>query len=82
LNSTQQNSINRQLVLNDWVEKFICTGVIASNATAADRTLARARAKAACDFALKRDPSLATFFQTKASTSKSTIGKVLLTLKE
>jgi S1-C subfamily serine protease len=82
LNSTQQNSINRQLVLNDWVKKFICTGVIASNATAAERTLARARAKSACDFALKRDPSLATFFQTKVSTSKSSIGKVLLTLKE
>lgn len=82
LNSTQQNSINRQLVLNDWATKFICTGVIATNASSADRALARARAKAACDFALKRKPSLSTFFQTKVSTSRSAIGKVLLTLKQ
>lgn len=82
LNGTQQNSINRLLVLNDWVNKFICTGVISPTASSADRALARARAKAACDFALKRDPSLATFFQTKVSTSNSSVGKVLVTLKD
>ncbi len=82
LNATQQNSINRLLVLNDWVAKFICTGVIAPNASSADKALARARAKAACDFALRRDPGLATFFQTKVSTSRSAAGKVLVTLKD
>lgn len=82
LKSTEQNSVNRQLVLNDCATKFICTGVIATNASSWDRALARARAKAACDHALKRKPSLSTFFQTKVSTLRSAVGKVLLTLKE
>jgi S1-C subfamily serine protease len=82
LTATQQNSINRLLVLNDWAAKFICTGVIAPNASSSDKSLARARAKAACDFALKRDPSLSTFYQTKVSTSRSAHGKVLVTLKD
>jgi hypothetical protein len=70
------------LVLNDWATKFICTGVIAPNASSSDKSLARSRAKAACDFALKRDSSLSTFYQTKVSTSKSAHGKVLATLKD
>ena len=82
LSATQQNSINRLLVLNDWATKFICTGVIAPNASSSDKSLARSRAKAACDFALKRDSSLSTFYQTKVSTSKSAHGKVLATLKD
>lgn len=82
LNATQQNSVNRLLVLNDWVSKFICTGVIAPSATSSEKSLARARAKAACDFAIKRDSSLSTFYQTKTSTSKSAWGKVLVTLKD
>ena len=82
LNATQQNSINRLLVLNDWATKFICTGVTAPNATNSEKSLARSRAKAACDFALKRDPTLSTFYQTKASTSKSAVGRVLVTLKD
>jgi hypothetical protein len=43
--------------------------------------LARKRAKSACDFALKQNPSLSTYYQTKVSTSKTAWGKVLITLK-
>lgn len=82
LTPTQQNSINRLLVLNDWAKKFICTGVISSTASSADKSLARARAKAACDFAMGRDANLSTFYQTKVSTSRSALGKVLVTLKD
>lgn len=80
LTSAQQNSINRLLILNGWAANFSCTGLIANNATNAERTLARARAKAACDFAAKQKPGLVTFFQTKPSTSKSSIGRVLVTI--
>lgn len=79
LSSTQQNSINRLLILNGWTTKFVCSGIISTKASSSEKSLARARAKAACDFAGKQKPGLITFFQTKTSTSKSSIGKVLVT---
>ncbi len=80
LNGTQQNSISRLLILNGWTTKFLCSGIVSTKATSSEKTLARARAKAACDFAKKQNPGLSTFYQVKSSTSKSTIGKVLVTL--
>lgn len=81
LSATQQNSISRLLILNGWTTKFLCSGIVSSKATSADKSLARLRAKAACDFAKKQNPSLATFYQVKTSTAKTAIGKVLVTLK-
>lgn len=81
LSGTQQNSINRLLILNSWTTKFVCSGIISTKASSTDKSLATSRAKAACDFARKQNPSLSTFYQVKTSTSTSTIGKVLVTLK-
>jgi S1-C subfamily serine protease len=81
LSATQQNSINRLLILNGWTTKFLCSGIVSTKATNSEKTLAKLRAKAACDFAKKQNPSLSTFYQVKTSTSKSSIGKVLVTLK-
>lgn len=81
MTATQQNSVNRLLILNGWATKFICTGVVARNASSAERSLARLRAKAACDYAKRLNPSLSTFFQTKVSTSRNSIGRVLVTIK-
>ncbi len=80
LSGGQQNSINRLLILNGWTTKFLCSGIVSTRATNSERTIARARAKAACDFAKRQNPSLATFYQVKTSTAKSTIGRVLVTL--
>jgi hypothetical protein len=80
LSSSQQNSINRLLILNGWTTKFLCSGIISTKATSSEKTIARLRSKAACDFAKKQNPSLLTSFQVKTSTAKSTIGKVLVTL--
>jgi hypothetical protein len=81
LSATQQNSINRLLILNGWTTKFVCSGITSTKATSTEKSLATTRAKAACDFAKKQNPSLSTFYQVKTSTSTSTIGKVLVTLK-
>jgi hypothetical protein len=80
LSGTQQNSINRLLILNGWTTKFLCSGIVSTKATNSEKTTARLRAKAACDFAKKQNPSLSTFYQVKTSTSKTTIGRVLVTL--
>ncbi len=80
LSGTQQNSINRLLILNGWTTKFLCTGIVSTKATNSEKSLARSRAKAACDFAKRQNPSLLTSFQVKTSTAKATIGKVLVTL--
>ncbi len=81
LSATQQNSVNRLLILNGWTNKFICSGVVSTKASAAQKSTARARAKAVCDYAKRQKPGLSTFFQLKTSTSKSAIGKVLVSLK-
>jgi hypothetical protein len=81
LSGTQQNSINRLLILNSWTTKFVCSGIISTKASSTDKSLATSRAKAACDFARKQNPSLSTFYQVKTSTSTSSVGKVLVTLK-
>ena len=80
LSSTQLNSINRLLILNGWTTKFLCTGIVSTRATNSEKSLARSRAKTACDFAKRQNPSLLTSFQVKTSTSKATVGRVLVTL--
>jgi hypothetical protein len=69
------------LILNSWATKFICTGVVSKTATTTQRNLARSRAKAVCTYAKKQNPGLSTFYQVKTSTSKSAIGKVMVSLK-
>lgn len=81
LSTTQTNSINKLLIQNSWAKKFICTGVVSSKATKQQLLLARTRAKNACSYAKTQNPGLSTFYQTKVSTSRSSIGKVLVTLK-
>ncbi len=80
LSGTQQNSINRLLILNGWTTKFLCSGIVSTKATSSEKSIARARAKAACDFAKRQNPGLSTFYQVKTSSAKSTIGRVLVTL--
>lgn len=80
LNANHQNSVNRLLALNDWTKKFVCTGLVSPSATKAQKALARNRARAACDFATSRNPSLATFFQTGVTNSRSDVGRVSISL--
>jgi S1-C subfamily serine protease len=80
LSANQQNSISRLLILNSWTTKFLCSGIVSSSASASEKAIAKQRAKAACDFAVKQNPGLSTFYQVKISTAKTAIGKVLVTL--
>jgi M6 family metalloprotease-like protein len=81
LTTLQKDQINGLVESNPTAEKFICTGIRFESAPMSENIIVRARAKAACDYAKQLNPSLSTYFQSKASKSKSYSGKVLLTVK-
>ena len=63
--------------------KFICTGIYGPGSTLRDKTNARKRAKAACEYAQQQDSSseVSFWFQTKESQAPSYVNKVLVTVK-
>jgi hypothetical protein len=62
--------------------KFICTGTYKEGASRAAMIDARKRAKAACDFAKKQDPTLSYWFHNKPTKAASYVNKVLVTMKD
>lgn len=83
LNSTHQKAVIGYLKGFPEASRFICTGVHAANATAAQRTVAKKRADAVCNFAKSRDKAKALTFLAEAKPSAATgfQGRVLVTMK-
>ena len=63
--------------------KFICTGIYGPGSDLRDKTNARKKAKAACEYAQRQDSSseVSFWFQTKESQTPSYVNKVLVTVK-
>lgn len=81
LSDRQKTEIESLVDGNPDAEKFICTGIRLESAPASENILVRKRAKAACDYAQKLNPSLSIWFQNKPTTLRSYAGKVLITIK-
>ena len=81
LTTLQKSQIKSAVDSNPAADKFICTGIRFESAPMSENIIVRTRAKAACDYAKKLNPTLSTYFQNKPSKSKSYSGKVLLTAK-
>ena len=83
LNSTHQKAVIGYLKGFPEASRFICTGVHATNATAAQRTVAKKRADAICNFAKSRDKAKALTYlaEAKPSAAASFQGRVLVTMK-
>ena len=81
LSSAQQAQVKRYF--NGFLEanKFICTGTYREGASRSQMIDARKRAKAACEFAQKQDPTLSYWFQTKPTKAASYANRVLVTMK-
>lgn len=83
LNATHQKAVIGYLKGFPEASRFICTGVHATNATAAQRTVAKKRADAICNFAKSRDKAKALTYlaEAKPSAAASFQGRVLVTMK-
>ena len=81
LSNRQKSEIESLVESHPDAEKFICTGIRLASAPASENVLVRKRAQAACDYAQKLNPKLATWFQNKPTTVRSFAGKVLITVK-
>ena len=82
LSNRQKSEIESLVESQPAAEKFICTGIHLASAPASENVLVRKRAQAACDYAQKLNPKLATWFQNKPTTQRSFAGKVLITVKK
>ena len=78
----QKTQVNGFLAGFIEANKFICTGVYKTGASAAEQTLAKKRATAVCNYAKSKDNTLSYFAQAKPSSAASYIGKVMVTMKD
>jgi hypothetical protein len=81
LTTKQKEQIFAAIKANPNAEKFICTGIRYYDQSMSVNITVRKRAKAACEYALKLNPNLSTWFQNKPTQARSYAGKVLLTIK-
>ena len=81
LSSAQQSQVKRYFSGFLEANKFICTGIYKEGASRAQMIDARKRAKAACEYAQKQDPTLNFWFQTKPTKAASYANRVLVTMK-
>jgi hypothetical protein len=81
LTTKQKEQIFAAVKANPNAEKFICTGIRYYDQSMSVNITVRKRAKAACEYALKLNPNLSTWFQNKPTQARSYAGKVLLTIK-
>lgn len=81
LSAAQKTQVKNAVTANPGAEKFICTGIRLETSSRTESTRIRSRAKAACDYAKILNPQLSIFVQSKTTTSRSFLGKVLLTVK-
>lgn len=81
LTSSQKAQVSAAVEANPNAEKFICTGIRAVGASSAENTMVRKRAIAACDYAKALNGNLSVWVQSKPTSAKSYVGKVLMTIK-
>jgi hypothetical protein len=81
LTTKQKEQIFAAVKANPNAEKFICTGIRYYDQSMSVNITVRKRAKAACEYAIKLNPNLSTWFQNKPTQARSYAGKVLLTIK-
>jgi hypothetical protein len=81
LTTKQKEQVFAAIKANPNAEKFICTGIRYYDQSMSVNITVRKRAKAACEYALKLNPNLSTWFQNKPTQARSYAGKVLLTIK-
>lgn len=81
LTQTQLDQVFKAVFDNPEATKFICTGIRLTGASTKENVLVRTRAKNACDYAKSINPNLSTWVQSKPTTAKNFVGKVLITIK-
>lgn len=81
LSAAQMSQVRQLVETNPGAESLTCTGLRLKSASKAQVSLAKARAKSACDYAKTLNPSLAISSSDKATSSRSVAGKVMLTIK-
>ncbi len=84
LNSAHQRAVTGFLKDFPEANKFICTGVHSPNASAAQRTVAKKRADAVCNFAKSRDTAKALTYlsEAKPSSAAGFQGRVMITMRD
>ncbi len=80
LNFTQQQQIAAAVLGNPSATNFTCSGLRLSKDSSSATSLASKRAKAACDYAKKLNPRMKLVVNTAITTSKTSSGRVLLTV--
>lgn len=81
LSSKQKSEIRSLVDENLDAETAICTGIRLTGASSAVITTTRNRAKAACDYAKRLNPYLATSVVLKTTTARSFAGRVLVAVR-
>lgn len=81
LSNQQKLQIKSAIEANPLAESISCTSYRLSSASKSQITLAKARAKSACDYAKSLNPEIKTALVDKRTATKSMVGKVLLSIK-
>lgn len=84
LNATHQKAVTGFLKGFPEANKIVCTGVHGSNATAAQRLVAKKRADAICSFARSKDTAKALTYlaEAKPSSAANVQGRVMITMRD
>ncbi len=80
LNSRQRQFVSR-LLLDSGVSKVVCTGLVRSGMTHHARVQVRLRAKAACNQVKFLLPNSSVWFQSRSTSSKQMLGRVIITIR-
>jgi hypothetical protein len=80
LNSLQRQFVSR-LLQDSGVSKVVCTGLIRPGMTHHARVQVRLRAKAACNQVRVLLPTSSVWVQSKSTTAKQVVGRVILTIR-
>ncbi len=80
LNSLQRQFVSR-LLLDSGVSKVVCTGLVRSGMTHHARVQVRLRAKAACNQVKFLLPNSSVWVQSRLTSSKQMLGRVVITIR-
>ena len=80
LNSRQRQYVSR-LLLDSGVSKVVCTGLVRSGMTHHARVQVRLRAKAACNQVKFLLPNSSVWVQSRSTSSKQMLGRVIITIR-
>jgi hypothetical protein len=80
LNSLQRQFVSR-LLLDSGVSKVVCTGLVRSGMTHHARVQVRLRAKAACNQVKFLLPNSSVWAQSRVTSSKQMLGRVVITIR-